>query len=185
MVCLCLAWLLTCCPEPGGYAQTFLDGGTGNVSEKGFQKSKFPDWMNEESRQKTPEIPARNDAVPKVAEPVEPIDPDADAGSAARKESQNRPRFRFTPPNMPDLTRFREQATRTATEQHPGSASRQVEQASAAGLLPLPAQLLASLTMPVFDVPAGQPPKADIPKRFYRPTGYRSFIQESSTPGGE
>lgn len=138
--------------------------------------------MNEASQQETPERAARNDADLKVANPVEPIDPDVDSGASAQKGSEIRPRFRFTPPKMPDFSRFREQSTRTVTEQHPGSSSRQVEQASAAGLLSLPVQLLASLTMPAVDVPAGPPPKADIPKRFYRPTGYRSFTQESLAP---
>lgn len=146
-----------------------------------FQKSQFPDWMNEASQQDPSGIPPRNDAELKVADPVEPIDPDADSGTSGQRGSQNRPRFRFTPPNMPDFSRFREQSTRTVTEQHAGSASRQLEQGSAAGFLSLPAGLLASLTMPTVDVPAGRTPKADIPKRFYRPAGYRSFMQESLT----
>ncbi len=152
--------------------------------------------MNEASRQETSELPPHNGAELKVADPIEPIDPDADSGTSTQKGSENRQRFQFTPPKMPDFSRFRGQSTRTETERPPGSASRQMEQASAAGLLPLPLQLLASLTMPAVDVPTGQPPKADIPKRFYRPAGYRSFMQESlaetsgegtesATPSGE
>lgn len=196
IVCLGFASFLICCPDVGGYAQSIQDGGTGDESQPGFQKSRFPDWMNETSHQGASEIPTRTDGELKVADPVEPIDPDADSGTSAQKRSENRPRFQFTPPRMPDFSRFREQSTRTVTEQHPGSASRQVDQASSAGMVPLPLQLLASFTMPAVDVPAGQPPKADIPKRFYRPTGYRSFMQESladtsgegtesTTPSGE
>lgn len=181
IVCLGLACALVSCPACVGHAQSLRDEDPGNVPLQGFQKSQFPEWMNEASQQETSGKPPRNDAEPKVADPVEPIDPDADSGTSAQRESQTRPRFRFTPPKMPDFSRFREQSTRTVTEQHAESASRQPEQASAAGLLPLPAGLLASLTMPAVDVPAGRPPKADIPKRFHRPAGYRSFMQESLT----
>jgi len=182
MVCLGLTWVLIFYPGIGGHAQSLQDGGTGDVPEPGFQKSRFPDWMNETSDNVTPK-----DTTPKVAEPVEPIDPDADAGKAARQERESRPRFQFTPPKMPDVSRFREQSTRTVTEQDAASSSQRLEQTSAAGLLPLASNILASFTMPAVNVPAGQPPKADIPKRFYRPTGYRSFMQESlaDKPGDE
>ncbi|HEY9069656.1 MAG TPA: hypothetical protein VIV61_05330 [Candidatus Ozemobacteraceae bacterium] len=166
-----LMMILTCALP--GFAQ--------DDSGPGFRQQAFPAWMSE------PQTPAANSPGPgqiplqAIAEPVDPADPDPRSGPPAPKGPGAGSRFRFTPPKMPDFSKFRSQCKTTAITQT-GSGTRRLEETALSAVLPALASAAAALPGAV---PGGvgtaslETPKADIPKRFYRPTGYSSFLQES------
>ncbi|HOY65678.1 MAG TPA: hypothetical protein PLP29_02255 [Candidatus Ozemobacteraceae bacterium] len=158
-----------------------LPGSAQDDSGPGFRQQAFPAWMNESG---SPAADQSNpDQVPlqPVAEPAGPVDPDPRSGPAAPKGPGEGGRFRFTPPTMPDFSKFRRQGQSSSVTQT-GSGTQDIRETSLGTVLPTlasAAALLPGTVRNAIGTASQEAPKANIPARFYRPTGYSSFLQES------
>lgn len=182
LIFLCVASFLALGSGIGAHAQSSFDEMSGDRSGPDFRRQQFPDWMNEKPADDSSTNRSGNGTAMSVADPVEPLDPDAQPAEPSGKRAGPARRFTFTPPQMPDFSKFRQKATRTGSESNAETGGSKAGQASVTSLLSLPGNLtsaLASLTTPPAGASAATGPKGEIPKRFYRPTGYRSFMQEA------
>ena len=147
----------------------------------GFRQQSFPAWMDE-TRAPGAEQPAPGQVpLQAVSEPADPVDPDPRSGPAAPKGPGEGGRFRFTPPNMPDFSKFRRQGQSRSVTQT-GSETRDIRETALGAVLPALASAAAMLPGTVrnaIGTASQEAPIANIPERFYRPTGYSSFLQES------
>mgnify|MGYP001449168407 CR=1 FL=1 len=121
-----------------------------------FRQQPTPAWMDEGSTKDSGTNNSGNGSSITIADPVEPVDPDPRSGPAAPKAPGEGGRFKFTPPHMPDFSKFRQKATRMTSETTIGSATKQIEQDSFTGInLDLLGRDIAQLASAVASLSAG------------------------------